>query len=74
MTVPDLLTVQQVAHMVGAHANLVYKAIGSGRLAAYNIGTAESPQYRISEQQVMDWLEHPVRPGVVVSLDERRTG
>ena len=74
MTVPALLTVQQVAAMLCTHVNVVYRAIGSGRLAAYNISSPESPLYRISEQQVMDWLEHPVRPGVVVSLDERRTG
>ena len=53
---PALLTPDQVAERLTLPVSSVYRLIRRGDLQAHNVGTPRRPMYRVSEQQLSDYL------------------
>ena len=53
---PELIRVKVAAEMLGVSIRVIYDLIRSGRLPAYNLGTEDSPSFRLDVDEVRAFL------------------
>lgn len=57
MVAHTLLTAEQCAERLGVSRSLIYKALADKKLVGYRIGCRGKGCWRVSEYDLMQWLE-----------------